>query len=93
MGGIVHSIPARVAKYADIKSHHAHETETTTTTDDLDSLGQLGDARRCPEGGPPDAHQAAEKQPATLLKRRPTKLNFTYYYSYYHSFIKIHSEF
>ena len=37
------------------------------TTNDLDDLGQLGNDRRNPEGGPPDAHQAAEKQPTTSI--------------------------
>ena len=64
MGGIVHSIPARVAEYVHFKGD---ETKTTETTENLDDLGQLGDALRCSEGGPPDAHQAAEKQPATPL--------------------------
>ena len=72
--GAVHSVPAGVAEFVHFKGHHADKTKTTETTDDLDDLGQLGDARRCPEGGPSDAHQAAEKQPATPLDDTRQKL-------------------
>ena len=65
--GVVYPIPAGVTEHVHFKGHHADETKTTETTDDLDDLGQLGDDQSGPEGGPSDAYQAAEKQPATLL--------------------------